>query len=189
MGKKPGPPKLDAAVIELRGNRSKLTEEELAARREEEAKLKPKPLRPTKPAWLSKYAAECWDLHAPELERMALLTKLDAGAFALACESFALARTALEELRPRRADGEVDQRKKGLTTTEVDRVHGGMLKRHPAAALYLQASGDYRRWCDQFGLTPSARLGLRPARSSGSSASTTGGAGDDGDGSAEFLGY
>lgn len=188
MAKKPGPPKLDAAVIELRGNRSKLTEEELAARRAEEAALKPKPLRPTKPTWLSKYAAECWDLHAPELERMALLTKLDAGAFALACESFALARTALEELRPRKGDGTIDRRQKGLTTTEVDRVHGGMLKRHPAAALYLQASGDYRRWCDQFGLTPSARIGLRPARSSGPS-SSTGGAGDD-DGSAGFeLGY
>lgn len=187
MAKRPGPPKLEAAVIELRGNRSKLTEEELAARRAEEAALKPKPLRPKKPEWLSKYAAECWDLHAPELERLALLTKIDAGAFALACESFALARTALEDLRPRKADGTPDRRLKGLETTAVDRAHGGMLKKHPSVAVYLQASGDYRRWCAEFGLTPSARLGLRPARSSGPVSG--GGAGDDGDGERFELGY
>lgn len=176
-----------ADVIALEGNRGHLSEAEIKARAAAEAATKPAPVRPKKPAWLSTYAAEAWDAHARELERLALLTKIDAGAFALAMESYALARQALEDLRPRTKTGAVDQRTKKLTTTEVDRVHGGMLKKHPSVAVYLQASGDYRRWCVEFGLTPSARLGLRPARGGGAPAGSGGEEGDDGD--AFDLGY
>lgn len=188
MPRTPGPPKLPADVVELRGNRSKLSEEELEARRAEEARLRPAPLKPKKPEWLSTYAAECWDLHAPELERLALLTKIDAGSFALACETYALARYALEDLRRRTTSGEVDKRTKKLTTTEVDRVHGGMLKKHPSVAVFVSAQAAYLRWCVEFGLTPSARMGLRPTRAAGSTGRGAGGNGDDGEPGFE-LGY
>jgi P27 family predicted phage terminase small subunit len=147
-------------VIELHGNRSKLSKDELEARREEEVKARP--LRPDPPKDLTPLERECWNLHAPELERLALLSVLDAGSFRFACASYALAITALGEMRPRKADGSIDARKKGYIVTEVDRVHGGMLKKHPAFAIYAQAVRDYRSWCVEFGLTPSARLGLRP---------------------------
>lgn len=184
--RKGGRPRKSVELHVVGGNPSKLTEAELAARREEEAAVRPAPLRPTKPAGLSKVAGECWDRHAPELERLGLLTKMDAGAFVLACESFALAMEALGELRPRKADGTIDRRKRGLEVVAVDRAHGGMLKKHPAVAVYLQASGDYRRWCAEFGLTPAARMGLRPARSAPGGAA--GGEGD-GDGDGFELGY
>ena len=184
MAKRGGRPRKDVALHLVNGNPSKLSDEELEARRQEEAALRPAPLRPKKPEWLSKYGAEAWDAHVAELERLGLLTRLDVGAFALAMESLAVARYALEDLRPRKADGTPDRRSKGLATTEVDRAHGLMLKKHPSIAVFLQASGEYRRWCSEFGLTPSARLGLRPARSSGSA---TGGTGDD-DGLDELLG-
>jgi P27 family predicted phage terminase small subunit len=187
MPRKPGPPKLPADVIALHGNKSKLSDEELEERRREEAALRPAPIRPSKPAWLSTYASEAWDQHAAQLERLGLLTKIDAGSFALAMETFALARYALEDLRPRTATGTVDRRTKKLTTTEVDRVHGGMLKKHPSVAVFTSAQAAYLRWCVEFGLTPSARMGLRPARSAG--AAGRGGAGDDGDGASELLGY
>jgi phage terminase small subunit len=87
---------------------------------------------------------------------------LDAGSFRFACASYALAVTALGEMRHRKEDGSIDRRRKGFVLTEVDRVHGGMLKTHPAFRAYMQAVKDYRAWCVEFGLTPSARLGLRP---------------------------
>lgn len=168
------------------GNPSKLPKAELEARRAEEAAVKARPIRPKKPGHLSKFASEAWDDLTPELERLGLLTLLDSASFYFAVESYALARTALEELRPRKADGTLDRRAKGLVVTEVDRVHGGMLKKHPAVAVYLQASGDFRRWCSAFGLTPSDRLALRPARPGPGSA---GGGSDDGDDVGAFLGY
>lgn len=99
---------------------------------------------------------------APELERLSLLSVLDSPAFRFACSSYALAVTALGDMRPRKTDGTIDARKKGIVLTEVDRAHGGMLKTHPAFRAYMQAVKDFRAWCVEFGLTPSARLGLRP---------------------------
>lgn len=187
MPRKSGPAPLPADVIELHGNKSKLSKEELEQRRADEAAVRPAPIRPKKPEWLSTYASEAWDQHAPELERLSLLTKIDAASFAMAMESFALARYALEDLRRRTSTGAIDGRTKKLTTTEVDRVHGGMLKKHPSVAVFTAAQAAYLRWCVEFGLTPSARMGLRPARSAGPS--SRGGAGDDGDGASDLLGY
>lgn len=181
------PPRVPAEVHSL-ANRSKLSPEEIARRQSEEDSIRPRPLAPRRPSHLSKHARECWDRHAPELVRLGLLTALDGPAFEHACESYALARTALEELRPRKADGTPDRRQTGLTVTEVDRAHGRMLKKHPAVAVYLQASGDYRSWCAQFGLTPAGRMGLLRAGSPGQLPTGKDGAGD-GDDLEDLLGY
>lgn len=180
-------PRKPAEVHDL-ANRSKLSEEELAARRAEEDRLRPRPIVPKKPADLSPYASEAWDLHAPELERLGLLTMLDGGGFALACETFALARYALEELRPRKADGTVDQRTRRREVVERDNAHGGMLKKHPAATVFLQAQAAYLRWCSEFGLTPAGRLGMLRVGTPGRPADAAGGADGDRD-VGSFLGY
>ncbi len=165
-GKRPGPMPKSAEVIALHGNPGKHSAAELEARA---AVPKARPLRPDPPKHLSTFARECWDKHAPELEHLGLLTVLDAGAFELACESYALAREALEELRPRRRDGEPDGRTNRRTVVDVDRVHGGSLKKHPAFSVWNMATNTYRAWCQEFGLTPSARLNLRPGRAEGGS--------------------
>lgn len=160
-GRRPGPRPHSADVIELNGNRSKLPADEIEARRE--ATPKPQPIRAvTPPADLSTYGRECWDLHAPELDALGLLSVLDRGSFRLACETYALAREALEAMRPTKSDGTPDRRRKGLEVIVADKVHGG-IKRHPAFLIFDSASRSYQRWCGEFGLTPSARIGLRPA--------------------------
>lgn len=177
------------AEVHAIANRSKLSKEEIARRAEEEAAVRPRPLTPRKPAGLSRYAGEFWDETVPELVRLGLISVVDSPGFVLAAESYALARTALEELVPRKADGTPDARRRGArTVVEVDRVHGGMLKRHPAVMVYMQASGDYRRWCAEFGLTPSARMGLLKISSP---TGRRGGGVDDGDGDdvEGLLGY
>lgn len=160
MPKRSGPPRLPANVVRIRGNASKLSAEELEAREAEEVKARP--LRPGPPAHLSPHARECWQKIAPELEHLGLLTVLDGPGFELACETYALAKYALEELRPKKADGTPDGRKKHPELLDVDRAHGQMTKKNPAFAVYAQASREFRAWCVEFGLSPSARASLRP---------------------------
>lgn len=177
MGRKPGPPPQTADVILLGGNRSKLSAEEIEERRSREVKANPLHLEP--PSHLSPYARECWDRHAPELEALGLLTVLDAGSFELACESYALARYALEELRPRKADGTPDGRSHRRQVVEVDKGHGGMLRKHPAFSVFNMAQNAYKAWCAEFGLTPSSRVSLRPGRAGGMAGDEGGSDGDD----------
>lgn len=176
MGRKPGPKPQTAEVILLGGNRSKLSAEEIEARRAAEVKARPLHLEP--PGHLSPFARECWDRHAPELEHLGLLTVLDAGSFELACECYALAREALEQMRPRRADGEADGRTHRREVIGVDKGHAGNLRKHPAFSVFNMAQNSYKAWCVEFGLTPSSRVALRPGRS-GPLAEGDGGADDD----------
>jgi P27 family predicted phage terminase small subunit len=165
MGRKPGPTPFTAEVIEITGNRGKLSAEEIEERRAKEVKARP--LAPKMPTHLSPYARDCWERHAPELEHLGLLTSLDAGSFEMACEAYALARHALEEMRPRRADGEPDARTNRREVLDVDRVHGGMLRKHPAFSVWNMAQNSYKAWCIEFGMTPSSRVSLRPGRAGG----------------------
>lgn len=174
MPRRPGPAPHSAEVIELGGNRSKLSAEEIEARRAREVKARP--LRPDPPKTLSPFARECWEAHAPELESLGLLTVLDRGSFEMACEAYALAREALEAMRPRRADGQADSRTHRREVIDVDKGHAGNLKKHPAFSVWNMAQNAYRAWCAEFGLTPSARMNLRPA-----SAGAIGAAGGDRD--------
>jgi P27 family predicted phage terminase small subunit len=160
VARKPGPAPFSADVIELTGNRSKLSAEELEARREKEVKARPLHLDP--PGHLSPYARECWEQHAPELAALGLLTVLDRGSFELACECYSLAREALEEMRPRKADGTADGRSNRRRPIDVDLGHAGNLRKHPAFTVFNMAQNSYKSWAIEFGLTPSARVSLRP---------------------------
>lgn len=158
MGR-PGRKPLPAAVHVLRGNRSKLTAEELEERRRSE--IRPNPISPRRPRDLSRDEAECWDAHAPELDRLGLLTVLDGVSFRmLVCQPYAIAREARRLMGPRRADGEPDGRRRRFELVVVD--DRGALRRHPAFMIWKQAIDQYRTGCTEFGLTPSSRVGLRP---------------------------
>lgn len=151
-----------ATIHRLRGNPSKLSEAELERREAEE--IKPAPIGTTRrPADLSPIERECWDAHAAELERLALLTVLDAQTFrVLVCGPYEVARLAKDLMRPRKADGSIDRRRRGLELVLPDPDHGGA-RRHPAFVVWKQALAEYRAGCKEFGLTPAARVGLRPA--------------------------
>lgn len=161
MPKNPGPMRTPANVVKLRGNPSKLSAEELEERASEE--IPARPMRPAPPAELLPYARECWDRLVPELDHLGLLTALDRESLTMACNTYALALYALDEMRARKADGSIDKRTRRPVVTDVDRVHGGMLKKHPASAIFFQAQREFRSWCVEFGLSPSARASLRPA--------------------------
>lgn len=151
-GRKPKPSNIHV----LNGNPSQLTEKEL----EEREPVKPPgaPLHP--PADLTALERECWDLHARDLRRLNLLTSLDVASYRFLCTSYAIALSAIDALRPVKADGTPDKRKKRFEV--IIRGTEGQPVRSPALLVWRQAVLDYRAWCVEFGLTPSARVGLRP---------------------------
>lgn len=161
MPRRPGPRPLPANVHRLRGNRSDLTEAEL----EEREELQVRPLAPKPPKGLSPAERECWELHAHELEHLGLLTHLDTTSYRLLCTAYALAMACLDAMRPTKADGTPDRRRTGFQVVVPD--ERGSVKKHPAFTEWQQATATYLRLCIEFGMTPSARVGLRPAAWSG----------------------
>lgn len=155
---KPGPKKLPANVIKMRGNRSELSEAELAEREQ----IKPEPAASRAPKDLSLLERQCWDLHAPELHRLGLLTTLDLATFRLlVCQPYEMAVLSRDAMRPRKGDGSPDRRKKALEVVVPDPHHGG-LRRHPAFMTWRQSIDAYKAGCALFGLSPTDRVGLRP---------------------------
>lgn len=139
---KPGPRPLPDKVIEMRGRANK------KAPRPE---IKPDPGLPAPPPELPPRARAVWNYLAPELDKNALLTRRDREAFAFLCIDAAIAYYALRDLQP--------DRRKGVKVLELDESHD-RTRRHPSLMAYRQAVESYRRWCAEFGLTPSSRVGM-----------------------------
>lgn len=113
--------------------------------------IKPEPITPKMPTNMSKLGKQNWKYLAPELEQHALLTKRDREAFRFLCEDAAIAQGALLAM--------MDD-KKNLDLLNEDPNHNNRLRRHPALIIYNQATNSYRRWCQEFGLTPAGRVNL-----------------------------
>lgn len=101
---------------------------------------------PTVPAWLDERAKAIWKRYARQLWEMRLLTEVDVEAFASLCEATALYHTAVEMIRKR---GPVQESATGYTQKS-----GWMTVRDSALA-------DLRALWKEFGMTPSARAGLK----------------------------
>ena len=164
-------------MIELRGNRSKLSAAELEARRAEEVHAAPAPATSPPKDLTDPVARACWEAHAPELDRLGLFTRLDLASFRLLCETYALAIYSLRSLLPRRTDGEPDGRRRGYEVIARDGEHGGTPKRAPGVGNFNMLVNTYRSLCSDFGLTPLSRVNLRPGTAGAGPSSST--AGDD----------
>lgn len=101
---------------------------------------------PEPPGWLSPLARAEWDRIAPELSVMGTTFEADAVSLAAYCEAVAV----LVE-----ASGLVAQM--GVTSLGED----GTLRRNPAVRVAQDAGNQVRAWAREFGLTPSARAGIR----------------------------
>ena len=133
-GRKPNP----TAVKQLRGNPGKRPLN----------KREPRPKTAVrKPYKLGRgIQARFWDEHAPELERLAILTGVDVPAFRLMAEAYAFAVQAAQELH---AAGELT----------VEGRNGP--KKHPLAQVFRDQATLYKTFAAEFGMTPSARARLQ----------------------------
>jgi P27 family predicted phage terminase small subunit len=98
-----------------------------------------------RPGWLSPAAAEEWDRVAPHLAAMGTLTGADTTALAVYCEAAARWRV-LAGMAAR-------------TPPVYDR--DGVSVRNPVYAQVRDAAAEVRVMAREFGLTPSARSGIR----------------------------
>lgn len=91
-----------------------------------------------------------WRRLAPELARVGLLTLADVPAFESVCELYAIVLACRRSVRSGR----------NYQVTTKDRTHGGELRRHPSLLTLKQYEDAFRAAAKEFGLTPSARVGL-----------------------------
>lgn len=107
---------------------------------------------PDKPTSMSEFASQMWDKVVPEMTRIGILKEGDEGALVMMCEAF----SRWQEARNIRIKESV------LGET----LNGGQI-RHPATLVEESAAKEYRAWCHEFGLTPSAEMNLRVPESKG----------------------
>lgn len=106
---------------------------------------------PPKPEGLSKVANKVWEELGPQLVEVGLLTVVDGAAFTLLCRNIADYESVLAKLQT--VDDFVDKTPNNYQVQSVwftlrNRLHDDIL-----------------RLCKEFGLTPSARSGMRGAQS------------------------
>lgn len=107
---------------------------------------------PERPDHLTEYAAELWDRIVSQLESLKLLKDLDGPSLEMACETYAMWREALEK---RKSIGMIG---KGAVKNTVVIA--------PWVRIEINAGKEFRNWCREYGLTPSAEMSLAQPGSS-----------------------
>lgn len=101
---------------------------------------------PECPEHLTGYARELWERIVPQLDNLKLLKDLDGPSLEMACETYAMWREA------------VDKRK------SIGMIGKGAIKGTvviaPWVRIEISAGKEFRSWCREYGLTPSAEMSL-----------------------------
>jgi P27 family predicted phage terminase small subunit len=129
-GRKPKP----TAIKELEGNPGKRTLNEHEPKPEKKA--------PRCPSWLDPEAKKEWRRMARQLESLGILTEIDLAAFAGYCQAYARWKEAEEFIT------------KHGTIVKTPSGYWQQVPQVSIAQTYLKIMN---RFCEQFGLTPSAR--------------------------------
>ncbi len=106
--------------------------------------------RPDKPEWLTEIAAAEWDIVAPELERLGLLTRVDGPSLAAYCQFYGEYVTAQKFLKE---NGQ----------TYIMRDKDGAVKTiaaFPNVSISQNAARQMRALANDLGFTPAARTKL-----------------------------
>ena len=129
-GRKPTP----TAIKELEGNPGK--------RKLNENEPKPERKAPACPKWLDKDARKEWHRLAKKMEAIGVLTEVDMAAFAAYCQSYARWKEAEEFITEHGT---------------LVRTPSGYWQQVPQVSIAQTYLKIMSRFCEQFGLTPSAR--------------------------------
>ena len=104
---------------------------------------KPAPIAPKCPAWVNPEGKRHWKYIAPKLLRLGLLTEIDGGALACACNEFG------EYIQLRRII-----KSKGSRTFMTDTGYEAAI---PEISIANKALANYKNLLTEFGMTPSSR--------------------------------
>jgi len=115
------------------------------------AEPKVKRARPSAPEHMSDRGRETWGYVSGLLDRMGILSEVDAVALELLCEAYADYLAARAELKAF-----------GSETYATETANGDkMYRSHPAVAQRNDADRRIRGWLAEFGMTPSARTRVK----------------------------
>ena len=146
MGQR-GPKKAPAAVKKSRGT----------YRADRDAGVEVKAGEPPMPSWLSAPAAALWRELAPQLVRENLLTPIDGIVFALLCDTWGTFLACRDWI-----DGDPERMFTASVTIDKDgEEHEGSVYQHPIVGVWHKSRNDLLRLSREFGMTPSARSGMR----------------------------
>jgi len=145
MGKR-GPKPTPTATLKIRGSwRGKSRQAEPAPEG-----------RAVKPRWVKKLAAKKWDELRPQLDAMGVLSKIDAGALARYCDTWAWWRATRDWLE-----------KNGEFYEAVNKSGDEYTAQYPQVNLCLKLAQQLSKLEAEFGLTPSARTNMQAVKSLG----------------------
>jgi P27 family predicted phage terminase small subunit len=107
---------------------------------------------PDRPAHLSPIAVQLWDRIVAELPKLGLLKDLDGPSLEMLCETYARWREAI--------DMRMAMAKTAPATRGIIAKNSQGFTVAPWVAAETQASKEFRSWCAEYGLTPSAEMHL-----------------------------
>jgi P27 family predicted phage terminase small subunit len=107
--------------------------------------------RPSAPAHISVKAREYWGFVVGELDRMGVVTSIDALAIEMLCEAYADYQEASQTI--------IEFGSKYYET--VNATGGIMYRSHPAVAVRVDADRRIKGWCAEFGMTAAARTRIQ----------------------------
>ena len=107
--------------------------------------VKPKPIIPECPIWLHDYAKTEWNIIAPKLDMLGLLTEVDCTALAAYCQSYARWREAEEFMSKHNT---------------IFKTQSGYLQQVPQVAIAQKYMALMSTYLGKFGLSPADRAGL-----------------------------
>lgn len=135
--------------LKVVGGRSNMTKEEIKKRIAAEERLAPAADKVEPPAWLSKEAKKEWEIVAPELQRLGLLTNVDVSALAVYCDAVARYTEAAKKIQ-----------KEGAVIEYTNTQGATNLVKSPWVQVADQYAKIIRQYLTEFGLSPSARASL-----------------------------
>lgn len=140
-----GPRPQPTAVRDLHGNPGKRTPAGDEPR--------PEPAAPKLPRGLPREARAFWRRYAERLAQIGLLTEVDVAAFTMMALHWQVCQDAMREMGKAGGGGGLLE----LTTTDED----GLERKHPLLQVLRDNSGAFLRYAAHFGMSPSARAGMR----------------------------
>lgn len=107
---------------------------------------KPDPDMPVMPSYVTGIGKEQWEVIAPQLHEMGVLTSLDGSALAMYCCEFSKWRQAIEQIE-----------KYGLVIKTKD----GKIQKSPFVKISEDSLNNMIKIMREYGMTPSSRAGLK----------------------------
>ena len=143
-----GRPPIPIKVLQATG-RKHLTKAEIERRLSTEENLSPATDKVKYPEWLDDRAKQEWRRIITELKKLELVTNIDVAALAICCDAYSKYVKATNDIN-----------KVGLLISYTNKSGTKTVIQNPLINIATKYSEIYKKYCSEFGLTPSSRVKL-----------------------------